>query len=292
MSAVVVCLMVCLPSRAEAWGFTAHRLIMEGAIALLPPELKPLFDQHREELLIRVTDPDTWRNVGWPDDPNHFVDFGAPVFGEYPFAALPRDLDAALEKFGPRVLDDNGRLPWREAEMYGHLRRAFAEFSRQAPYTVSNTVVYAGVASHYVQDASQPFHATINYDGQQAGQNGIHSRFERDLVERFGARLQLRPEAPRHIASIRDFCFDTLLASHQQVAVVLQADKEALGQKDTYDDAYFEAFFTRVQPVLEAQLSTAISATASLIVSAWEDAGRPVVRARDVRPVERARRAR
>lgn len=278
------------PSPAQAWGFAGHRLIMERAIALLPPELRPLFEQHKAELLVRVTDPDTWRSVGWEDDPNHFVDFGATAYGEYPFTALPRELDKALEKFGPRLLEDNGRLPWREAEMYGLLRRTFDDFKRQSPYTVSNVVLFAGVASHYIQDATQPFHATINYDGQLTGQAGLHSRFERDLIERFSSRLRLQPQPVQHITSVRDFAFDTLLASYQQVVGLLQADKEAIGTNEVYDDAYFDAFFAKVQPVLEAQLSTAITATASVIVSAWEDAGRPVLRVQDVRPVERVRR--
>ena len=42
---------------------------MRRAIELLPPELKPFFEQYRDELVLRVTDPDLWRNVGWEDDP-------------------------------------------------------------------------------------------------------------------------------------------------------------------------------------------------------------------------------
>src|SRR5947207_14940399 len=89
-----------LPSPAHAWGTTAHRLIMKRAIDLLPAEIKPFFVEHRDEIVLRVIDPDLWRNVGWEDDPNHFINFGAKEFGEYPFRALPRDYDAALEKFG------------------------------------------------------------------------------------------------------------------------------------------------------------------------------------------------
>jgi hypothetical protein len=102
------------PSSAFAWGFAAHRYIMRRAIDLLPPELKPFFVQYREEVVIRVMDPDLWRNVGWPEEPNHFVDFGVREYGQYPFTALPRDYGAALEKFGRTTLERNGLLPWRE----------------------------------------------------------------------------------------------------------------------------------------------------------------------------------
>src|SRR6476660_6409752 len=176
---------------AAAWGFAGHRLIMRRALDLLPAELKPFFDQYREEVIVRVVDPDLWRNVGWEDDPNHFLDFGVNEYGAYPFQALPREYGAALEKFGEATLKRNGLLPWREAEEFGNLRRAFEEFKRDAPYTTSNVTLFSAVAAHYIQDAHQPFHATDNYDGQQTGNAGIHSRFERDLIERYESRLKL-----------------------------------------------------------------------------------------------------
>ena len=110
-----------VPSPAHAWGTAAHRYIMTQAIDLLPGPLKPFFDHHRGELVLRVIDPDLWRIVGWEEDPNHFVNFGVPEFGPYPFSALPREYGAALEKFGAATLRRNGLLPWREAEEFGNL---------------------------------------------------------------------------------------------------------------------------------------------------------------------------
>ena len=67
-----------IPTPALAWGTAAHRYIMRRAIDLLPPEIRPFFIANADEIVVRVTDPDLWRTVGWDDDPNHFVDFGAP----------------------------------------------------------------------------------------------------------------------------------------------------------------------------------------------------------------------
>ncbi len=287
---LVAALTVLTPTSSFAWGAVAHRYIMSRAIDLLPPELKPLFEAHREELIVRVIDPDTWRLVGWAEDPNHFFDFGVKEYGPYPFTAVPRDYGAALEKFGPEVLDRNGRLPWRLAEIHGRLRRAFEDFTRSSPYAVSNTVLFAAVASHYVQDAHQPLHATDNYDGQLTGQRGVHSRFERDLFERFQSRLRITPLAPTSILNVRDAAFDVLLASYEQVEALLKADKDAAAGRELYDDAYFERFLAGVQPVLERRLADAISATAGMIIGGWEQAGKPVVRAREARPVERINR--
>jgi hypothetical protein len=291
-AAVVVCALVlvaAVPSPAAAWGTAAHRYIMRRAIELLPPELKPFFDHFRDEVMVRATDPDTWRNVGWEDDPNHFVDFGDPLLGPYPFAGLPREYGAAIEKFGMRELRRLGLLPWREAEEFGNLRRAFQGFRTQALYAKSDVILFAGVAAHYMQDAHQPLHASNNYDGQLTGNNGIHARFERDLFEGYESRLTVDPARPTAMTNPRDTAFETLLASFQLVDPILTADKAAIAGKTTYDDDYYEKFFAAVRPMLERQLAASITASASVIVGAWEQAGKPMPIIEDVRPVQKVR---
>ena len=123
----------------------------------------------------------------------------------------------------------------------------------------------------------------------QAGQRGIHSRFERDLFERFRERLAINPAPPRPVASPRAASFDALLESYQLVRVILKADKAALGSRAAYDDEYFEAFFSALRPMLEKRIGEAVSATAGFILGAWEQAGRPVLRLKDARPVEKPR---
>jgi hypothetical protein len=279
-----------VPAPASAWGFAGHRYIMSRAIDLLPPDLKPFFDHYRDEIVIRVVDPDLWRNVGWEDDPNHFVNFGAKEFGAYPFTDLPREYGAALEKFGAATLKRDGLLPWREAEEFGNLRRGFEGFARNAAYAPGDVILFAAVASHYMQDAHQPLHASNNYDGQLTGNNGVHSRFERDLIERFQSRLTVVPAPPSPIHNVRDAAFDALLASYQLVDPILRADTEAIAGKDAYDDDYFEKFFVKVRPLLEQRLADAITATASLIVGAWEQAGRPALKLEGARTVEKVRK--
>ena len=263
-----------LPSTASAWGSNAHRGIMRRAIDILPAEIKPFFIAHRDEIVYRAIDPDTWRTVGWDEDQNHFVNYGAPELGRSG-TDMPRDYTAALQRFGEATLKRLGTMPWREAEMFGNLQRAFESLGKGNGFATQDIIVFAAAASHYVQDGTQPLHAANNYDGQLTGQRGVHSRFEAELFERFESRLVLTPAPPTPFTSPRDFAFDELLVSYQKVDALLKADKEAIGDKDTYDDAYFEALFAKVKPLLEERLSAAITATASVIVSAWEQAGRP-----------------
>ncbi len=288
-AAVVLVFVVLAPSPAAAWGFEAHQFIMGRAIDLLPPELKGFFTQYRDELVVRVKDPDLWRTVGWPEDPNHFLDFGVKEYGPYPFRELPRDYGAALNKFGRAMLDRNGLLPWREDEMFGNLRRGFEAIRRNSVFAVNDVVLFAAVVSHYIQDANQPLHATDNYDGGQTSQQGVHARFETALFERYRSRLTINPAPPRPITTPRDYAFDTLLASNQLVNDVLAADKKAAAGKTVYDDAYYDAFFAAARSVLEQRINASITATASVIIGAWEAAGKPALKTDIPRPVERVR---
>lgn len=262
-------LVLAMPAPAAAWGAAAHRMIMDRAFALLPPAVRELFDGRREELVLRVNDPDLWRVAGWDDGPNHFLDFDE--YGAYPFVALPREYGAAIEKYGLEPLRRNGVLPWRIAEQYGNLRRAFAD--RQGPYGVGNAVIYGSALAHYIQDATQPLHATTNYDGQSTGNRGVHDRFERDLIARVQARLKIAPGDVVPLTNPRDVAFETLLSSFQQVDRVLQADRTAANGQTVYDDAYYERFYTNIRGVLEERLAIAVRLTAGLIAGAWQQAG-------------------
>jgi hypothetical protein len=275
--AALALLLALVPAPAQAWGAAAHRYIMGRAIDLLPAPIKPFFERHRTELVLRVNDPDTWRVVGWPEGPNHYLNLGRPELGPYPFAALPRDHEAAREKFGAQGLGRIGTLPWREAEMFDNLRRAFDSFSRGFVFAASDAVLFAAVASHYLQDAHVPFHASNNDDGQLTGQHGVHARFETALFERYQTKLTILPPAAAPIANARDAAFETLLASHELAAPLLEADRKAAQGRKTYDTAYFDRFFAGAGRILEQQMARSISATAALITGAWEAAGKPKI---------------
>ena len=271
-------LLLMTPAPAFAWGTQAHRIIMSRAIDMLPSEMKPFFEHFRDELVLRTIDADLYRTLGWDEDPNHFVNFGAVEYGPYPFTALPREYGAAIEKFGMTTLKRLGLLPWREAEEFGNLRRAMETFKRPAGFAITDTVLFAAVGAHYLQDATQPLHASNNYDGALTKQNGVHARFETALIARYASKLNLTPAPPRVVPNMRDFAFEELLKSHQDVDALLAADREAIAGKDAYDDEYFDKFFAKLKPMIEERLSAGITATASLFLSAWDAAGRPALK--------------
>ena len=200
-------LLLTFPAPSMAWGFDAHRFITDRMIALLPAEIRPFFEQRRAFIVERSIDPDLWRSAGFGEEPpNHFLDFDYHEYGPYPFAALPHDYDAAVQKFGKDVVHAQGLLPWRTQEFYGRLVRAFASLKGDPPATwaLNDVAFYAAVLSHYVSDGHVPLHAVVNYDGQLTHQNGLHGRWEGELFERTRDRLTIAPAAPKPMTNPRD----------------------------------------------------------------------------------------
>ncbi len=252
------------PRPAAAWGFEGHKYILDRAIALLPPEIRPFFEKNRVTIVEHAIDPDLWRNVGFDaqEGPRHFVDMDA--YGPPPFTALPRDYDEAVKKYGLEFVTKNGLLPWRAQEMHVKLVEAFTQ---KATYSRDNIKYFAAFLAHYLSDAQVPFHAALNHDGQLTGQWGIHSRFETETFERFRDSLDVKPGPVVAVPNTRDYAFDSLTSSFSYVQAILDADKAAVAGRDVYDDAYFAAFYAKVKPILEQRLADSITAVASVITS-------------------------
>jgi hypothetical protein len=279
-AALLLAVMFAIPTVVSGWGFEGHKFIADRMIDLLPAELKPLFQKRRGFIVEHSIDPDLWRNVGWLDEPpNHFLDIDHQAFGPYPFEGLPRDYSVAVQKFGKAFVHEQGLLPWRVQEFSGMLQREFESLKRKpAPgYALDNIVLYSAILAHYVGDAHVPLHAVVNHNGQLTGQEGLHSRWETELFDRTRARLNVSPAAPKGVTDPRAFIFEALLASNRASRNVLESDQKAVAGREFYDDGYFEAFASGTVPVLERRLNDAITGVASIIIGAWEQAGKPAL---------------
>ena len=272
-----IALVLLTPGSSQAWGFAAHKFIAERVVALLPPGLRELFERQRTSFVEHSIDPDLWRNVGFAEEPpRHFLDLDA--YGAAPFDALPRSYDEAIAKFGPEKVDREGTLPWRVAEIHGRLRRTFEQLALpDAPgYAHDNAIFFASVMSHYIGDSYVPFHAIVNYDGQVTGQSGIHSRFETELFARLRPSLTIAPQAIAPVTDARGAAFSALIDGAGLATRVLEADRQAIGTGDLYDDGYFARFAEGgAGPILERRVNEAIASVVAHIVGAWEAAGKP-----------------
>jgi hypothetical protein len=270
---VALALSAASPAQVHAWGFTVHRFIADRAIVLLPREIRPFFDAYRTTFVEHSIDPDTYRIMGWTDEPpRHFLDMDA--YGPFPFTAIPRDFNQAVAARGRDFVTKNGVLPWRTQEIHDRLREAFKQTT---PYARDDIKLFSAVVAHYIGDAFQPFHAAVNYDGQLTGQQGIHARFETEMFDRYMDRLRIAPEPIQPVTNARDFTFAALTESFSFVDPILAADRAAVRGKEEYDDAYFDAMLEKTRPILEKRISQAITGVASVIANAWIDAGKPAL---------------
>jgi hypothetical protein len=149
-----------------------------------------------------------------------------------------------------------------------------------------DVILFSAWIAHYTADGHVPLHGAANYDGQLTQQWGVHARWEATLFERYVDRLTI---APKPIASVKDprgFIFDALLHDTQLVPALLKSDRDAIGDRDVYD----EAFFAANRSVMERRLDDSIAAVAAMIAGAWEAAGKPVMSVGLVQSVQRRRR--
>jgi hypothetical protein len=278
IAALLAAAVMVVPVPGRAWGFDAHRFVMDRAISLLPDPLRPLFERHRAMAVERSIDPDTWIVAGYEaEGPNHFLDLDWEGYGKYPFAELPHDFTAAVAKFGRQRIEENGTVPWRAEEYFGNLRRALEGYQRRGKFGQFNIIFFASGLAHYVSDAHVPLHSVLNYDGQLSNQHGIHARFESIMFERYRDRLTIAPKPAQAIANPREYLFNVLKEGTQLVPPILKSDLEALGGSDVYDQAYYDRFFTTNKTVMERRLNESITAVAGMIIGAWEAAGKPAL---------------
>ena len=236
-----------------------------------------------DSLIEKSTEPDRRRSYDEAEQYHHYIDLDR--YGAYPFTELPRNYDDAVRKFGKDFVDTTGTLPWRIATMTGMLAKAMRERD------TSGILFAAAYLSHYIADAQVPLHTTLNYDGQQTGQRGVHSRWETGIPERYGETYHFDTEAPVFIGDPLAKAFAMTMSSYQKVDSVLTLDREAVErtpeseryvmrqrygrERRELSDRYFAEYNALLGGMVERQMEEAIRMVASYWYTAWVQAGKP-----------------
>lgn len=287
------------PPSASAWGRRGHHLVSELAVGGLPLPLRTFYRSHRSFVAEHAVDPDLWRQEDLPaearaglcepaterpaleggESPRHFID--ADAVEPYPFREIPREFDRYREMAGER-LPRWGTAPW--------VIEAYAELLSQAMRAGDRRAILcrSAILSHYVSDLAQPFHLTENYNGQLSGLEGIHFRFESDLVDAYADTIRTRIVARGRMGTVLDdpleAAFAMLEDGYPAVDRLLLADLRSQeqhppdeGAEAADDPAYLRAFWRRAGDVTVERLRYGVRMVASYWVTAWERAGRPDV---------------
>ena len=274
-----IILLIAFTSHLYGWGFYAHKKIQSDAIKILPTELKIFFENNKNIIIENSIAPDKWKFKDKKEGPRHYIDLDR--YDTFPFEKLPRNYQMAVQKFGKKIVNENGTVPWRVVEFANLLTEAFKNRNHE------KILFYASALGHYVSDANVPLHTTENYNGQLTFQHGLHSRFESELPERFN--FELNPKQPQIIKDLNSEIFDNLLNSFVLNSKILQSDKQSLFDEKgnpnfkikkkkneySYKKKYYEIFYRLIGSDLKIQMERAANSTASFWFTAWVNAGSP-----------------
>jgi hypothetical protein len=262
--------LVLMPAQAFAWGANAQRLISNRAVDTLPPEMQSFFDANREFILRHVTDPLEWlEKTPATERPNHTLYLER--YGKFPFDALPREYQSALDKFGRAKLLVNGVLPWE----IGVYSQRLTEALRNGNWGQARLV--AALLASYVAESHDPFVTTENFDGHLSGQTGINLRFGVSLVDRYSLFFPMRPNDALFIDDPTAHAFDDCLSAHSWLENILLADLRSRAGLTDYTDDYYDRFYNQIGATLIRQLSDASTDVGSYWLTAWINAGRPAL---------------
>jgi hypothetical protein len=268
---VAVMLLLALANLAVpglAWGERAHKLINAAAVENLPEPLRSYFLARKEYLVEHAMDPDLLASDDASERPHHYTDLDAD--DSFPFLNLQRQF--VEKRAGPAPWQlPHGDSIWQIERFTLRLadslqRRRWADADRDAIF-----------AAHYAADLTQPLHTVKNYDGQLTGQNGVHARFETELVNALADGWRLRPRPAVFEPDLRARIFREMTASFSSSNVVFESDRIAVSGRNYLDPQYYATFYKLAGPLAEKRLEAGASFVSSLWYTAWVRAGKPVL---------------
>jgi hypothetical protein len=261
-----------------------NRLAVSSLPASVPGFLRT--EAAANEIEYLGPEPDRWRSPAEPElvaaqAPEHFIDLElADALGPLPHRRL--DFESKVFAAGQRP-EKIGLQPWQATEVWERLKVALREYRRLSAAHADTRAVeqaaifYAGWLGHYVGDASQPLHTTIQYNGWVGpNPNGyttahqIHWQFEGPFV---GANLH-EPEVRAKMSPLQSIdgdIFDNYVAYLRHTATyverVYQLEKAGgFVGTGTAESREFTA----------ERLAAGAGMLRDLICAAWVESGKPV----------------
>lgn len=263
-------LLILLAGPACAWGPRTHQLVTDMAIDLVPAPCDALLRASRTDLLARSLEPDTIlrERDGQREAVRHYIDLDA--YMPYPFEGFPRHYRDAVRRYGSHPVRERGVVPWVILRFHKQLRAAYVANDRDG------IVREAGHLSHYVADAHQPLHLTVNHDGQHSGNNGVHLRLEigvvDDRIEHYQAALRGHLAPAQRLSDARAAVFEEITRTYLLVDPIMQADRAATGTLWPHGPFYYRQMHAALAPMIEQQLSRAATQLASIWYTACLEA--------------------
>jgi hypothetical protein len=250
-------------AQLNKWGWNTHKYINEHAVDYLPAEMA-VFKEHRDYLREHAIDPDT------DDLPGYFHYIDIDYYPEFFSGTLPHDIDSLISLYNLSIVQDKGVVPWVIEGLTDSLTILMSAGDWD------NVWQTAAELGHYVADAHQPLHLTVNYNGQFSGNNGIHSRYETSMMNTYLSQIPLPEEQGKYWTNVIDSVFSFIEYVYPYVDSIIAADDIATAGDDSYGSTYYSIMWEELEPLTTICVQKAILDLASLWQTAWENAGRPL----------------
>ena len=280
---VAVLSLLLIPGIIKGWGFEGHKLINRRAVEQLPQEIGIYFSKHVDYVSVHSVDPDLWRldPMNYPEERHgHFID--TDLYDRYPFRNIPRDWQLLVDKYGADEVKQWGTAPWRIESYFNRLVEEFTAGEWEESWLT------AAALGHYVADIHMPLHTVDNHNGQLTGNEGVHKRWEKDMVDLY---LLQRVNTYGKLFSVEEpveVAFRIVRESYRCHKRILRADSRA--RRSVPEDIkgkiadldfslegtpYLKILYRKSGKLAEKRMELATLRVASFWYSAWLKAGSP-----------------
>jgi hypothetical protein len=141
--------------QAFAWSVEGHQLITTHAVELLPAPWRQFFGYYDWFLTEAASYPDTYyRSTDSNEGPRHYVDLEIWNPNDRSTGTLPQ----SVEEFALKMQTALEAKDWNSA------------------------FLFAGRVAHYVEDDTQPYHTTVNYNPTNKMGVGLHSVLDSSII--------------------------------------------------------------------------------------------------------------
>ena len=259
------------PSSVLAWTGVQHVQISRAAARNVPDEMAA-FRNFSRPMAFPSIFPDLWRLSDPAEGARHFFEPDRLPDG----FDLPSISSNRIEAFAAQIEplpSEIGIAPWTVLDLMADMTESMR----------TNDWMWAArcgsALSHYLADLHMPLHCTRNYNGQESGQLGVHSRIESDMTKAF-----FRPEtiaAPPAVylddpfKAMMGWAAESSAAAPRMLHADLAAKRAAGGQIDT--ETYYLKLWELTEDIVVERISSAAGNLSSIWYTAWVNAGKPAI---------------
>jgi len=237
LGATILFLSISIPV-VQPWYAEGHTIVAWRAIRLLPAGWRDFFTYYGYVINATANYPDqSWQDFDPNEGPKHYID---------------------LEIAGPNLENEEaGVLPYAINETY-HMMVEFLRSGR-----IGMAMIYAGALCHYVGDAGQPYHTTVNYNPK-----GKHGLADSLLETHLGELTLIESYDLVRVTDVFGEAVRLIRESHSCLPVL---NATLIGDPDDPNDD--REWSDELRDMVEERANRVILFTANLWISATMDAG-------------------